>query len=100
MLDPLDEPELEPEPQLPLFAEPDRQPLVNEIVRQLNDNATTVQPTTVQMHVEDTYTPGDRLQAARARRRPSHRRQPLIEGGFPCTYQGCGKTFNRSCDLK
>ncbi|KAF1976142.1 hypothetical protein BU23DRAFT_565845 [Bimuria novae-zelandiae CBS 107.79] len=90
-----------PEPvQIPFypFDEHARRLLLDANVRQLEDNATTVQPSTVQMHVEDTYTPGDRL--ASTPRRPGHKRQAPRPRGFPCAFEGCGKTFDRSCDLK
>ncbi|KAL5388613.1 hypothetical protein PMIN02_007620 [Paraphaeosphaeria minitans] len=75
------------------------QPLVHETVRRLEDNATTVNPNTVLKHIKDTYTPGDRT-AEPTSRRPSHKRQPPRPRGFPCVYEGCGRTFDRSCDLK
>ncbi|KAF2443121.1 hypothetical protein P171DRAFT_363346 [Karstenula rhodostoma CBS 690.94] len=81
------------------YAEEAMQSLMNANIRRLDDNATTVNPNTVQMHVEDTYTPGDRL-AATTPRRPGHKRQPPRPRGFPCGYEGCGRTFDRSCDLK
>lgn len=97
-----DEPERAPEP--PAYPpEAGRQPLVDENVRQLDNNETRIRLSTVQMHVEDIYTPGDRrLEAAsRAARRPPHKRQAPRVGGFPCTIEGCGaKPFDRSCDLK
>ncbi|KAF1948253.1 hypothetical protein CC80DRAFT_328033 [Byssothecium circinans] len=92
------EPELPPP--IPYFAEADTHPLYNTNVQYLNENATTVQPSTVQYFVEDTYTPGDRLQAVSRSRRPSHRRQAPRPGGFPCPFEGCGKTFDRACDVK
>ncbi|OAG01949.1 uncharacterized protein CC84DRAFT_975729 [Paraphaeosphaeria sporulosa] len=81
------------------YAEEARQPLVNEIVRRLENDATTVNPNTVLKHVEDTYTPGDRT-AETTSRRPGHKRQQPRPCGFPCVYEGCGRTFDRSCDLK
>lgn len=81
------------------YAEESRQSLVNENVRRLEENATTVNPNTVQRFVEDTYTPGDRL-AETTSRRPGHKRQPPRPRGFPCVYEGCGRIFDRSCDRK
>lgn len=80
------------------YAEHDQRPLFDTNVHQLDLNATTVGPSTVQMHVEDTYTPGDRL--ASTSRRPAHKRQAPRPRGFPCASDGCGQTFDRSCDLK
>jgi len=97
-----DDPEPELPPPAPYFVEADRQPLVDRVVRRLNENRTTVQPSTIQIHVEGTYNPGDRLDAvSRAgSRRPPHRRHAPRPGGFPCALDGCVKTFDRSCDLK
>ena len=96
----------DPEPEVlqtpSYFSEAYRQPLVDDVVRRLNDDSTTIQPSTIQIHVEGTYNPGDRLEAvsrAGSRRQP-HRRQAPRPGGFPCVLDGCGKTFDRSCDLK
>lgn len=68
---------------------------MNDNVYCLNTNETTVQPATVQAHVEDIYTPGDRLE-----RRSPHKRQTPRAAGYPCMHNGCGKTFNRACELK
>lgn len=81
----------------PIYAyvtESRRQPLDKEHVWCINANETTIQPSTVQAHIEDTYTPGDRS------RRAPHRRQAPRVGGFPCKVDGCGKAFNRACELK
>lgn len=82
----------------PIFAyvEADRQPLMNSHVHSLNANETTVQPATVQAHVEDIYTPGDRTGSRRA----PHRRQAPCAAGYPCKHDGCGKAFDRACELK
>ncbi|EUC42950.1 hypothetical protein COCMIDRAFT_39063 [Bipolaris oryzae ATCC 44560] len=75
-------------------------PVSNEYIQRINANETTVQPGTVQAHVDDTYTPGDRLLSRQARsRRRSGRRQPPREGGFVCNEPECTQVFNRQCDL-
>lgn len=103
-----DEPYAEPQlpallPPPPFFEPVGSPPLVDANVRRLDDNGTTIQPSTIQVHVEGTYNPGDRLQAASlspSRRSPNRRQQPK-PGGFKCPVEGCGsKPFNRSCDLK
>jgi hypothetical protein len=77
-----------------------------ETAEHLNANATTVQRSTVQVHIVNTYNPGDRTLRAQSERRRSphkrsHKRQPPRPGGgFPCKTQGCGKTFDRACELK
>lgn len=81
------------------YAEESKQPLVNEIVVQLERDAITVDPSTVGQHVLDTYLPGDRI-AETAPRRPGPKRQQPRLRGFPCVYEGCGRRFDRSCDLK
>ncbi|KAF1913425.1 hypothetical protein BDU57DRAFT_356113 [Ampelomyces quisqualis] len=70
--------------------------LMNENVRNINANETTIQPQTVQAHIEDTYTPGDRLSKPR---KTSHRRQAARSRGYPCSYEGCEKTYDRACEL-
>ncbi|KAF2469637.1 uncharacterized protein BDR25DRAFT_46673 [Lindgomyces ingoldianus] len=95
---PASSPELEP--QLPYYTSADRQTLKDEVVRQLEENATNVQEGTVQAHIEDIYTPGDRTTTTAGSQRATHRRQAPRPGGFPCSYPGCGKPFNRQCDLK
>jgi len=77
------------------------QPLNDEHIQSMDANETTVQPTTIQTHIEDTYTPGDRLPARRPRsRKAAQRRQAPRDGGFTCNADGCDKVFNRQCDLK
>lgn len=47
----------------PIFAndtESNRQLLMDDVVQCMNTNETTVHPATVQAHIEDIYTPGDR----------------------------------------
>lgn len=83
----------------PLVAYNNTQPLMDETLWEINVNETTVQSTTVQAHVEDTYTPGDRLDEPKSRRL-THRRQAPRAGGFPCRHQDCGKIFDRACELK
>jgi hypothetical protein len=74
-----------------------QQPLMNDNVQYMNSNETTVQPATVLAHLEDIYTPGDRLGSGKAR---THRRQAPRTAGYPCMHDGCGKTFDRACELK
>ncbi|KAJ4362941.1 hypothetical protein N0V83_010058 [Neocucurbitaria cava] len=79
----------------------DRQPLRNEYLQYINENETTIQPATVQAHLEDIYTPGDRLPSRRpASRKAPHRRQAPRPGGYPCQVEGCEKIFDRACELK
>jgi hypothetical protein len=80
-------------------AETRTQFLMNENVQCINANETTIQPATVQAHIEDIYTPGDRLGKTCSRKAP-HRRQAPRSGGFPCNHEGCEKTFDRACELK
>ncbi|KAF2732987.1 hypothetical protein EJ04DRAFT_513533 [Polyplosphaeria fusca] len=75
----------------------ERLPLQDKVLRQWNENATTVRPDTVQQHVADTYLPGDRLAHLAVRRQ--QRRHPPKEAGFVCSVSGCGKTYNRQCEL-
>lgn len=77
----------------------DRQPLIDENVQYINADETTMQPATIQAHIEDTYTPGDRLQSKPARK-ASNRRQPPRPGHYRCTANGCERTFDRQCELK
>jgi hypothetical protein len=101
-----DEPMTEPPQSTPYYPDTVAQPLADDVVRRLGDNGTTVQPSTVQIHVESTYNPGDRLQpfsrapSPAGSRRPPHRRQAPRKDGFPCPVDGCGETFDRSCELK
>ncbi|KAL5113244.1 hypothetical protein ACEQ8H_008884 [Pleosporales sp. CAS-2024a] len=74
------------------------QTLVDENVQCINANETAIQPATVQAHIEDIYTPGDRLGKTSSRTAP-HRRQAPRAGGYPCRYEGCEKTYNRACEL-
>ena len=78
------------------------QTLIDENMDYINANETTVRTTTVQAHIEDTYTPGDRLQHARpsGSRRPAHRRQAPRLGGYSCSAEGCDRIFDRACELK
>ncbi|KAH4958747.1 hypothetical protein HBI78_174470 [Parastagonospora nodorum] len=74
------------------------QSLMNENVQYINANETTIQPATVQAHIEDIYTPGDRLDKTSSRKAP-HRRQAPRPGGYSCRHEGCMKTFDRACEL-
>jgi hypothetical protein len=76
-----------------------RQPLMNENVQYVNANETTIQPATVQAHIEDTYTPGDRLSKSSPRKAPHRRQAPRVHG-YPCLFEGCERTFDRACELK
>jgi hypothetical protein len=86
-------------PLLAYVVESRTQSLMNENVRYINANETTIQPATVQAHIEDIYTPGDRIGKPSCKKAP-HRRQAPRSGGYPCTYDGCEKTFDRACELK
>jgi hypothetical protein len=77
-----------------------RQPLLNENIRYVNANETTIQPTTMQTHVEETYTPGDRLASRNSSRKASRSRQTPRPRGYPCAFEGCEKAFDRNCELK
>lgn len=84
----------------PIYAyvtENDAQPLINEHVWHFNADETTVQPATVQAHIEDTYTVGDRTRPSS--RKAPHRRQAPRLGGYPCNVEGCERTFDRACEL-
>jgi hypothetical protein len=81
------------------------QPLVNDNVRHINANETTIQPETVQAYIEDIYTPGDRVKGRRVRSRSRSdgarpTRQAPRTRGYPCIVAGCEETFNRACELK
>ncbi|KAF2877341.1 hypothetical protein BDV95DRAFT_143226 [Massariosphaeria phaeospora] len=94
-----------PEPELLAHSYPmvynGRQPLREDLLQQLNEDATTIRPSTIIYHLEDTYNPGDRLAASAAESpRLPGRRQPPSPGGFPCTVASCPRTFDRSCDRK
>lgn len=86
-------------PVLAYLTEARRQPLMNENLRYVNANETTIQRATVQAHVEDTYTPGDRLGKSSLRKAPHRRQAPRVHG-YPCRFQGCERTFDRACELK
>jgi hypothetical protein len=93
----------EPETELDLRLTPDTNnlPPSDTAIEKLDSNATSILPSTVQVHVENTYLPGDRIRAEQAeRRRHSQKRQPPRPGGFRCKIEGCGEAFDRSCDLK
>ncbi|CAO2652740.1 Nn.00g021510.m01.CDS01 [Neocucurbitaria sp. VM-36] len=87
----------------PIYAyvtEEDRQPLMNKYVRYIDADETTIQPATVQAHIEDIYTPGDRLQSRQpTSRKTPHRRQAPRPGGYPCHVEGCERVFDRACEL-
>jgi hypothetical protein len=77
----------------------DAQLLTSNRIRSMDVNERIIQPATVQAHVEDIYTPGDRSSGQRNRKAVSKRQAPR-ENGYPCDKDGCGKTFDRQCDLK
>lgn len=78
---------------------PIRDYLSDEHIQNINTNSTTVKPATVQAHVEDIYTPGDRLDKGKPRKTPQKRQAPRSRG-FPCDHGGCDKVFDRRCELK
>lgn len=84
-------PELPPEPTT--NAEPS--PLHSSNLELLEENATTVKRSTVEEHINGTYNPGDRI-AQQGERRPQ--RHPFRTGGYSCSFEGCGKPFNRQCE--
>jgi hypothetical protein len=92
----------------PIYAyitESHRPSLVNDNVWNINANETTVQSGTVQAHIEDTYTPGDRVKGKKVRSRSSsggvrQTRQAPRTRGYPCVIDGCEQIFNRACELK
>jgi hypothetical protein len=75
--------------------------LVDETFQRINENATTVQPVTVQAHIDDTYLPGCRQPTSPAESQCGpQRRQAPRKNGFACTVEGCNKAFDRNCELK
>ncbi|OCK77149.1 hypothetical protein K432DRAFT_334459 [Lepidopterella palustris CBS 459.81] len=67
-------------------------------VQLLNENATTVQPNTIELWLGLTYNPGDGQ--SRPAVTPPQRRNAPRQDGYPCHHFGCSKTFNRLCDLR
>jgi hypothetical protein len=80
------------------FTDQEQPSLIDANVRYFEKNATTVRDDTVRSHLMDIYTPG--YPSEPTPRRLSHKRQAPRAGGFPCLFDGCVKTFDRSCDLK
>ncbi|KAF3042567.1 hypothetical protein E8E11_008098 [Didymella keratinophila] len=73
---------------------------VDDSFNYINANATTVQPVTVQAHVDDTYLPGCRRPASPAESQCGpQRRQAPRKNGFACSVEGCNKAFDRNCEL-
>lgn len=87
-------------PVLAWVTEDYRQPATNENIQYMNMNETLVRPETVQAHIDDIYTPGDRLEKNAGSKRAPHRRQAPRPRGYPCNYHGCDKIFDRACELK
>jgi hypothetical protein len=74
-------------------------PLRHDILRELDDNATRMQPETIQVHIEGAYNVLDRIAPPLGSRWPTHKRHaPRPGGGYSCAQ--CARTFDRSCDLK
>lgn len=73
-------------------------PLNTESVQLLDDNATTIQPSTVQEWVDGSYNAGDR-RSPPATSHIHQRRNAPRQGGFPCLISDCGKVYDRHCDL-
>ncbi|ORX98107.1 hypothetical protein BCR34DRAFT_607029 [Clohesyomyces aquaticus] len=85
----------------PLYDNTPGQPLINEVVEHLREAGTRVLPSTIKVHIDTTYLPGDRTQpAAKAPRKSSNTRHKLKRDGFPCPKQDCDKVYHRDCDLK
>lgn len=101
---PLPEPfefDVDMEPVLNYVTGDPRPALNNQYIQYMDANETTVQRVTVQAHIEDTYTPGDRSSSYPPRsRKRAHKRQAPRERGFVCNEPGCSDVFNRQCDLK
>ncbi len=76
------------------------QPLVDDALENMNENATAVQPDTVEAHVADIYVPGYGQPAPSPTHSQGSRRHPPRKDGFVCTVEGCRKKFNRNCELK
>ncbi|KAJ4349138.1 hypothetical protein N0V95_004833 [Ascochyta clinopodiicola] len=75
--------------------------LVDNAVQRFNENGTTVQPVTIEAHVDDTYVPGYRqLSTSPGSQSIQHKRQPPRKNGFVCTVESCHKAFDRNCELK
>ncbi|KAF2029750.1 hypothetical protein EK21DRAFT_112621 [Setomelanomma holmii] len=87
---------------LPPQQQPPQPPLMNDNVQYFDWNGTTVQPATVQAHIEDIYTPGDRQRRKTSiigvRTSPSRRQAPR-PGGYACDHEGCERRFDRACEL-
>lgn len=83
------------------FVNNSQQPLLDDSFHRINDNATTVQPVTVQAYIDDTYLPGCRQPTSPAESQCGpQRRQAPRRNGFACTFEGCHKAFDRNCELK
>lgn len=109
--------------------ETDMDALFAAAIESFNDDATSIQPGTVQAHVDAAYLPGDHCLAEEAaamaaatteaapgleranrqvhtsvqqRARPRsqrQKRQAPIPNGFPCEESNCTAIFDRKCDL-
>jgi hypothetical protein len=72
-------------------------PLNAALMLPWEEDATTIDPSTIVNWNKLTYTVGDRLVPDTGTR--SRRRLPRQEGGFPCPHDGCLDVFDRQCDL-
>lgn len=83
------------------FVTDSTQLLAGNTFQRINHNATTVQPVTVQAHIDDTYLPGCRQPTSPAESQCGpQRRQAPRKNGFACNVEGCNKAFDRNCELK
>ncbi|KAF2271460.1 uncharacterized protein EI97DRAFT_408137 [Westerdykella ornata] len=91
----------EPQPQHPRspMDSSESVPLYNAFLRRLECDSTSVSRHTIEIHVHHTYLPGDRIAQQGERRPHSQRRHPPRTGGFPCSFEGCDKAFDRRCEL-
>ena len=76
------------------------QPPIDDPVQDMNADATTMQPNTIEAWGRDTYLPGDRQQRIPPTKPKSPGRHAPRKDGFACTVEGCNKTFDRRCELK
>ncbi|KAF1923071.1 uncharacterized protein M421DRAFT_426172 [Didymella exigua CBS 183.55] len=86
--------------EVPNFVTDSSRLLMDSTFQYINEDATTVQPVTVQAHIEDTYLPGCRQPTSPAESQCGpQRRQAPRKNGFACNAEGCNKAFDRNCEL-
>lgn len=81
-------------------------PLNHGNIGAIDADETRLQTSTVEAHVGDTYNtgdhihaPGNRIHTPGDRRRRLRIRKPRCEDAYPCDEPGCGRVFDRQCDL-